>query len=130
MPRFVAVNAPTGLRRLAAIAALAAALSGCAATGGGASSRAAAGLAVPTQRGPMQPNELMGLSGADVAMALGEPDLKRVEAQAEIWQYGGSLCVLHLFLYPDLDGARVRHAELRARAPGAARCLGGFQRGV
>jgi hypothetical protein len=32
---------------------------------------------------------------------LGKPSLRRGEQDAQVWQYGGASCVLHVFLYRD-----------------------------
>ena len=62
-----------------------------------------------------------GLSDAQVTGMLGKPQFLRQDASSELWQYRGDGCVLHLFLYRDKDGLRVRHAEMRPRTmPGVA----------
>ena len=72
-----------------------------------------------------------GLAGNDIIAALGDPNFRRRETPAEVWQYFGPGCILDLFLYDDAPGAakgdgKVEHAELRGR-PGQqpeAACLG------
>lgn len=55
---------------------------------------------------------LVGLSAAGLRSAWGEPTLKRREANAELWQYGGSSCTLLVYLYPGAsDALTVSHAE-------------------
>ncbi|MDA0653963.1 MAG: hypothetical protein O3C09_01010, partial [Proteobacteria bacterium] len=48
-----------------------------------------------------------------VAALLGEPDLFREEAGAQVLLYSLSACALHVFLYPPTPGAAplVEHAE-------------------
>ena len=59
-----------------------------------------------------------GLAAKDVTAALGDPNFRRREAPAEIWQYFGASCVLDLFLYEDNGAQRVAHVELRSRTLG------------
>jgi hypothetical protein len=77
------------------------------------------------------PQHFEGLDGKVVLAALGDPNFRRRETPAEVWQYYGPGCILDLFLYDegqgsktDLDG-KVAHAELRGRedAPAEAGCL-------
>jgi hypothetical protein len=55
--------------------------------------------------------DLAGLKPADVLSILGQPDLKRDEPPAELWQYRAADCVLNLFFYDDAGGYRLTHAE-------------------
>jgi hypothetical protein len=81
----------------------------------------ACGAVPPTM--PLQPAALhrpivpalAGLSAAEVVGLFGEPDFRRVEPPAELWQYRGADCVLDLFLYSDPSGVRVQHSEMRER---------------
>lgn len=84
---------------------------------------AAANVAVPkVPREPIVPlAKFPGLSDGQVTGMLGSPQFRRQDAAAELWQYRGDGCVLHLFLYREKDGLRVRHVEVRPRTtPGAA----------
>src|SRR5690242_16348879 len=47
----------------------------------------------------LQPKEIIGL--------LGEPDLRRDEPPAQLWQYRTADCILNLFFYNDADGYRL-----------------------
>jgi hypothetical protein len=67
-----------------------------------------------TTRHPILP-ALTGLSAAEVVGLFGEPDFRRGEAPAELWQYRSADCVLDLFLYRDLSGTHVVHTETRDR---------------
>ncbi len=79
------------------------------------------------------PQRFEGLEGKDVLAALGDPNFRRRESPAEVWQYYGPGCILDLFLYDDVPGAsagtvpdgKVAHAELRGRPgePIEAACL-------
>jgi hypothetical protein len=73
---------------------------------------------------------LTGLSAAEVIGLFGEPDFRRTEPPAELWQYRSADCVLDLFLYSDPSGARVVHSETRQRnLTHAGHCRGdGFTR--
>ena len=71
-----------------------------------------------------------GESAADLIASLGDPNFRRREEPAEVWQYYGPGCILDLFLYDDVPGAskgagKVEHAELRGRPgqPVEAACL-------
>ena len=83
------------------------------------------------------PQHFEGLDGKVILAALGDPNFRRRETPAEVWQYYGPGCILDLFLYDELssgpgkvvDGGgpdgKVAHAELRGRenAPAEAGCL-------
>jgi hypothetical protein len=59
--------------------------------------------------------KLSGLSDKDVQRALGEPDFRREEPPAQIWQYRSPECVLDLFLYEDTEQYWVAYAETHDR---------------
>ncbi len=86
------------------------------------------------------PQRFEGLEGKDVLAALGDPNFRRRDKPAEVWQYYGPGCILDLFLYDDapsithvagkpVEGmdmdSTVAHAELRGREgrPVEAACL-------
>jgi len=60
--------------------------------------------------------KLGGLTAVEVVTLLGEPDFRRAEPPAELWQYRGAECVLDLFLYSEIGPARVVHSEIRERS--------------
>ncbi len=68
--------------------------------------------------------QLVGLQGPELALLLGLPTLKRQEPPAEVWQYVGRSCALHVFFYldPAQGGYRVVHVESIDR--GGARSAG------
>ena len=77
------------------------------------------------------PAQLMALDGAALEALLGPPGLLREEPPAEVWLYEGTGCALHVFLYPERDGApyRVTYYEMRGEGGGIAaerRCLRGL----
>lgn len=72
--------------------------------------------AVPTRSKLVPLEKLPGLTGAQITEMLGKPQFLRQDNTAELWQYRGDACVLHLFLYRANDEWRVRHAEARPRA--------------
>jgi hypothetical protein len=87
---------------------------------------AAPDVTVPT------PDKLVGLTPVEMMDLVGTPDLRRKEAQAEMWQYVSGPCVLDVFLYEDKEGvARVAHTNLRTqnatKTPREA-CLGDMVR--
>lgn len=57
------------------------------------------------------------MSAAGVVALVGEPDFRRVEPPAELWQYRGAACVVDFFLYRGEDGLRVIDADGRDRDP-------------
>lgn len=59
------------------------------------------------------PDKLIGLSGPALSQRLGEPELVRREAPAEIWQYRTSDCVFDLFLYEKNGQRQVTYLEAR-----------------
>jgi len=68
--------------------------------------------------GPAAAQPALGGKGlADVEALLGRPDLLTRDNPAEIWQYGNTYCVLHIFFYPSgTNGAYVvEHVERRMR---------------
>jgi hypothetical protein len=87
------------------------------------------------------PQRFEGLEGKTVLAALGDPNFRRRDKPAEVWQYYGPGCILDLFLYDDAPGisptaagkpvegmeadGTVAHAELRGREgrPAEVACL-------
>ena len=70
---------------------------------------------------------LIGTDEARLTRLLGEPRLRRREVPAEVWQYAGKSCVLHVFFYrAGSGGYRVVHVEAsrRSQPAGAGDCLG------
>ena len=58
---------------------------------------------------------LTGLGAAEVMALLGEPDFRRREPPAELWQYRSADCVLDVFLYGEGGRYRVVRSETRDR---------------
>ena len=90
------------------------------------------GPAAPNHSGGLSsqgPESFDGLAGAEVLASLGDPNFRRHEEPAEVWQYYGPGCILDLFLYRDAgkaDGSgTVAYADLRGRPgqPAEAACL-------
>ena len=81
---------------------------------GGAGPALAAAAPDPMVAVDADPERLIGLTVAEAAELLGRPGLVRREPPAEVWQYAGSECVLHLFLYDrEVGGPAVTHFEMR-----------------
>lgn len=75
---------------------------------------------------------MLGAEPDRLLAELGEPQLKRREAPAEIWQYRGEACVLDFFLY-DNGGPEIEVIHLEARDATAAKtdpraCFAGLLR--
>lgn len=105
-------------RRRLCVGAVLALLAGCSAAGPGP-------LRSPTTARQLATEPLTGLSAQQVVALLGEPDFRRSEPPAELWQYRSADCVLDLFLYGDAAGVHVVHSETRDRSlvpAGAGRC--------
>ena len=82
----------------------------------------AACQAVPRDSGEGQPaapilsshgDAFIGLGGGDLTNALGEPDMVRREAPAEVWQYDSAMCVVDFYFYE--AGGRMAVAYVEAR---------------
>ncbi|MDW8399949.1 MAG: hypothetical protein RMK90_15460, partial [Acetobacteraceae bacterium] len=83
-----------------------------AAVSGGAAARGA--LPVAQRPATGEAAALIGATPERVRARLGEPDLRRAEAGAEVWRYSAAHCHLDLILYPEGGGLRVAHAAARA----------------
>jgi hypothetical protein len=57
------------------------------------------------------------MTASGVVALVGEPDFRRVEPPAEVWQYRGAACVVDLFLYHTGDDLRVIDEDGRDRDP-------------
>jgi hypothetical protein len=81
---------------------------------------APAAVAPPPRATPAPPrtrtrlSELAGLHADLVADRLGKPTLVQSEAPGQVWLYRHATCALHVFLYEETGGYKVRHAETRA----------------
>ena len=64
------------------------------------------------------PITLKGRPADRILAILGDPDLVRRDAPAEMWQYAGEDCVLTLILYQKDAAMTVEHVETRDRARG------------
>ena len=64
------------------------------------------------------PSLFKGIEGRAVLARLGDPNFRRRDPPAEVWQYYGDKCVLDLFLYDEDGTQRVAHAEIRSRTAG------------
>jgi len=62
-------------------------------------------------------SELNGLAPAQVTALIGNPDLRRVDPPAEVWQYRSADCVLELYFYDSGGSTRMVFAETRSRTP-------------
>ena len=74
---------------------------------------------------------LTGMAPDELVALLGEPDFRRPEPPAELWQYRTVDCVLDIFLYADGDRYRVLGSATRDRhvaPPAVASCTAAFDR--
>ncbi|WP_156612594.1 hypothetical protein [Paramagnetospirillum marisnigri] len=60
------------------------------------------------------PDNLRGMTLAQVEDSLGKPSFRRKDPPAEIWQYRVKVCTLDLFLYEEKGGVVVTHYAVRA----------------
>jgi hypothetical protein len=115
---------------VAAVIAVTGALAACAAPGDSATStHGVAASSVSPLGATHAPDitKLAGLNPAEVLAMLGNPDLRRTEPPAELWQYRAADCVLNLFFYDENGGYRLSHVEawqrsLAAGGSSPARC--------
>jgi hypothetical protein len=56
-------------------------------------------------------NQLTGLHPTEIIALLGQPDLRRDEPPAQLWQYRAADCVLNLFFYRERGAYRLTRAE-------------------
>jgi hypothetical protein len=75
--------------------------------------------AVATARFP-DLGALKGLRPVEIVALLGQPELKRDEPPAELWQYRTTDCVLNLFFYREAGLYRLLSAESWTRATAAS----------
>ena len=61
--------------------------------------------------------DLKGMAPAQVAALIGDPDFRRSDPPAEIWQYRSADCVLDLFFYSENSDTRLVYSETRSRNP-------------
>lgn len=59
------------------------------------------------------PERLIGLGTQGLSALLGQPELIRREAPAQVWQYRGVDCVFDIFLYRKDDSDSVTYVEAR-----------------
>jgi hypothetical protein len=85
-----------------------------------------AGGAAP---GAVRLGNLAGLAPAQVAALYGQPDFRRNDPPAEVWQYRSADCVLDLYFYGGDGGEQLVFAQSRPRSlqqnAAAGHCLDG-----
>ncbi len=71
--------------------------------------------------GGLTPASLVGAAPSAISARLGEPDFRRSEPHAEVWQYAGGDCSLFVYFYETPSGALgARHVDARRLEGGAA----------
>lgn len=75
----------------------------------------------PSLSGPLTADALVGAAPSAITARLGEPDFRRSEPHAEIWQYAGGDCSLFVYFY-ETDGGALgsRYVDARKVEGGAA----------
>ena len=66
----------------------------------------------------VSPEDLEGTPPSNVRALLGEPELRRTEPPAEVWQYRTDRCVADIYLRQ--EGAAQRVVYIETRSPNAA----------
>jgi hypothetical protein len=78
-------------------------------------------MPTPGQTAAIPPSPQLGQlhdkSAADVEALVGNPDFRRAEPPAELWQYRTADCVVDLFFYGKGKDRRVVHEDARGRDP-------------
>ena len=66
----------------------------------------------------LEPIVVVGKTDAEIQNVFGDPNLRRKESPAEVWQYLAANCALHLFFYPGeaADTLVVRHIAINGRS--------------
>lgn len=66
----------------------------------------------------LEPTVVIGKTAAQIQGAFGDPNLRRKDSPAEVWQYLAQGCALHLFFYPGPTGDAlvVRHIAINGRS--------------
>lgn len=71
--------------------------------------------------GPLTPQSLLGVAPSALSSRLGVPDFRRVEPDAEVWQYGGGDCALFVYFYKTPRGSLASsYVDARKTRGGAA----------
>ena len=66
----------------------------------------------------LDPEHLMGLPTYNVKKILGEPEFKRTDSPAKVWQYRKEICLLDIFFYRNISNSKkleVKHIDVRGR---------------
>ncbi len=66
----------------------------------------------------LDPTVVVGKTDTEIKTAFGDPNLRRQDSPAEVWQYLTPACALHLFFYPGASGDAlvVRHIAINGRS--------------
>ncbi len=66
----------------------------------------------------LEPTVVVGKTTMEIQQAFGNPNLRRQDSPAEVWQYLARDCALHLFFYPGTSGEAlvVRHIAINGRS--------------
>jgi hypothetical protein len=79
--------------------------------------------------GSVRLGNLAGFAPSQVAALYGQPDFRRNDPPAEVWQYRSADCVLDLYFYSENGGEQLVFAQSRPRSleqnAAAGSCLDG-----
>ncbi|WP_339632890.1 hypothetical protein [uncultured Sneathiella sp.] len=66
----------------------------------------------------LEPTIVVGKTTSEIGSAFGDPNMRRKDSPAEVWQYLAPDCALHLFFYPASSGGEmiVRHIAINGRS--------------
>ncbi|WP_288901862.1 hypothetical protein [uncultured Sneathiella sp.] len=69
-------------------------------------------------RAQIEPTVVVGKTAVEIQGAFGDPNLRRIDSPAEVWQYLAQECAMHLFFYPGPSGKGlvVRHIAINGRS--------------
>ena len=80
--------------------------------------KAAPPVVAAKPREMLEPTVVIGRTDTEIKKAFGDPNLRRQDSPAEVWQYLAQQCALHLFFYPGKSGEElvVRHIAINGRS--------------
>jgi len=61
-----------------------------------------------SERAKIIAGELLGKREPWISEHLGQPTFKRLDGNAQLWQYKTNECILNIFIYEDIEGGQRR----------------------
>lgn len=74
----------------------------------------------PVPQAPSAPPTMMGMSAANLRVAIGAPAFVRTDGADQMWRYDTAGCKAFFFLYPQEGELAVRHIETLPRGQNEA----------